>query len=198
VVVNRESLVMLESNRYSVPTHLVGRALTARLHRTRIELFADGELVASHARVPGHNHRVIDPPHFADAFRGKPRGRLMAYRDWLCSLSPAANTYLRGVCQRRYSEMTQQITLRDETAQQYGRGEFLAALELAAEQQMYGAEYLRAILTHSRTPAPGSAARRGSRVATHATPLLMERDLAEYEDYVANRASLLVEPEARR
>jgi hypothetical protein len=134
-VVNRESLVMLESNRYSVPTHLIGRALTARLHHSHIELIAYGELVASHARMPGHHHRVIDPTHFEDAFKSKPRGRLMVYRDWLCGLSTLASTYLREVCQRRYSDMAPQITLLDETAQQHGRGEFLTALELAAEQQ---------------------------------------------------------------
>jgi transposase len=194
VVVNRESLVMLESNRYSVPTHLVGRALTARLHRSHIDLFADGELVASHARVPGHNQRVIDPTHFEDAFTSKPRGRLMVYRDWLCALSPAAKRYLREVCQRRYAEMSAQITLRYETARHHGQGEFLTALELAAEQQMYGAEYVRAILTQSRTAAPQKPATPGSRSASS----LVERDLAEYEDYVANRASLLRDPEARQ
>jgi transposase len=198
VVVNRESLVMVESNRYSVPTQLVGRALTARLHRRHIELFADRELVARHVRVPGHNQRVIDPAHFEEAFKSKPRGRLMVYRDWLCSLSEASQHYVRQVCQRHYSEMTDQITLLYETAQQSGQGEFLAALELAAEQQMYGAEYLRAILTQSRAPAPGSSAQRGSRVASRATPMGVERDLAEYEAYVANRASLLAEPEVRR
>ncbi len=198
VVVNRESLVMLESNRYSVPTHLVGRALTARLHRSQIKLFADGELVASHARVQGHNQRVIDPAHFEDAFRGKPRGRLMVYRDWLCNLSPGAHAYLREVCQRRYSDMPGQITLLYETAQQYGRADFLTALELAAEQHMYGAEYLRAILTQARAPAPVSAAKPGSHEVRRSTPLEVERDLAEYEGYVANRASLLPELEARR
>jgi hypothetical protein len=42
VVVSREGLVALESNRYSVPAHLIGRVLTARLHPGCIELFADG------------------------------------------------------------------------------------------------------------------------------------------------------------
>jgi hypothetical protein len=121
----------------------------------------------------------------------------MLYRDWLCSLAPGASIYVREVCRRRYSEMTDQITLLYQTAQQYGRAEFLTALELAAEQQMYGAEYLRAILTQARATAPVSAAQRGSRVAHRSMSLGVERDLAEYEDYVANRASLLAEPEAR-
>jgi hypothetical protein len=94
--------------------------------------------------------------------------------------------------------MTAQITLLYETAQLSGRADFLTALELAAEQQMYGAEYLRAILVQSRPPVPVSAAKPGSRAAIHATALQVERDLAEYEGYVANRASLLPEREAKR
>jgi hypothetical protein len=104
---------------------------------------------------------------------------------------------VRQVCQRRYSDLAPQITLLYETAQQYGRADFLTALELAAEQQMYGAEYLRAILTQSHAPVPASAAKPGSQ-ARRTMSLEVERDLAEYETYVANRASVLTEPEVRR
>lgn len=52
VVVSREGLVAIETNRYSVPAHLMGRALTARIHMSRIELFADHERVATHVRLP--------------------------------------------------------------------------------------------------------------------------------------------------
>lgn len=200
VVVNRESLVMLESNRYSVPTHLVGRALTARLHRSHIDLFADGERVASHPRRRGQNERVIDPAHFEEAFKSKPRGRLMVYRDWLCGLSPAANGYLREVCQRRRSDMAPQISLLYATAQEHGRADFLTALDLAAEQQMYGAEYVRAILTQFSRPAPvlSAEAERGPLVPRRLAHQEVERDLAQYEDYVANRESWLQEQGARR
>jgi hypothetical protein len=37
--------VTIETNRYSVPAHLMGRALTARIHPDHIDLFADQELV---------------------------------------------------------------------------------------------------------------------------------------------------------
>ncbi len=72
VVVSREGLVALESNRYSVPAHLIGRVLTARIHPSRIELFADGERVASHSRHRGQHARIIDPAHFEAAFARHP------------------------------------------------------------------------------------------------------------------------------
>lgn len=200
VVVNRESLVALESNHYSVPTHLVGRALTARVHRTHIDLFADGERVASHPRCQDKHQRVLDPAHFEDAFKSKPRGRIMLYRDWLCGLSPETNRYLQALCHKRRAEMNQQISLLYATAQQTPRADFVTALELAAEQQMYGAEYVQAILVRPTRAAPSISA--GERERGHWVgvpgPEEVERSLAQYEQYIANRDSLLQEQGARR
>jgi len=82
-VVSREGLVAIETNRYSVPAHLMGRALTARIHAERVELFADQERVATHVSFPGQHTRIIDPTHFEAAFPSKPRGRVMVYRETL-------------------------------------------------------------------------------------------------------------------
>src|SRR5258708_10857694 len=137
VVVSREGLVAIETNRYSVPAHLMGRALTARIHRSRIELFADNERVATHVRLPAQHARVIDPAHFEAAFASKPRGRVMVYRDWLCSLSPVVTTYVSELCYKRRAERNQQMLALYELAHEIGKPDFVAALELAAEQQMY-------------------------------------------------------------
>src|SRR5207237_8399807 len=59
VQVNRESLVNIATNRYSVPAHLVGCALIARLFATRIELFHGTDRVAVHPRQFGRNARVV-------------------------------------------------------------------------------------------------------------------------------------------
>ena len=200
VVGNRESLVALESNHYSVPTHLVGQALTARVHWTHIDLFADGERVASHPRCQSQHQRVLDPAHFEEAFKTKPRGRIMVYRDWLCGLSPEANKYLQALCHKRRAEMSQQITVLYETAQRTPRADFVAALELAAEQQMYGAEYVQAILGRPKRAAPSVSAAGPERGHWVGVPGRedVERSLAHYEQYVANRDGLLSTQEAWR
>jgi transposase len=193
VVVSREGLVAIETNRYSVPAHLMGRALTARIHRSRIELFADQELVATHVRLPAQNARVIDPAHFEAAFVGKPRGRVMVYRDWLCSLSPVVMSYVHEISHKRRSEMKQQMIALYDLAQEIGKADFIAALELAAEQQMYGAEYLRAIVSMPSPPVssgPVPADPDGLTLVSPPQPAV-ERDLAQYERYVANRDSVL-------
>jgi transposase len=192
VVVSREGLVAIETNRYSVPAHLMGRALTARIHRSRIELFADQELVATHVRLPAQNARVIDPRHFEAAFASKPRGRVLVYRDWLCSLAPVVLTYVRELCHKRRAEMNTQMIALYDLAQEIGKADFVAALELAAEQQMYGAEYVRAIVTVPSARAPAQPAPAGTEALQLSVPAQheLERDLAHYEQYVANRDSL--------
>jgi len=192
VVVSREGLVAIETNRYSVPAHLIGRALTARVHTTRIDLFADHELVATHERSQQQHARLVNPAHFEAAFSSKPRARVMVYRDWLCDLTPAVSSYVRELCHKRRAEMNAQMIALYEVAQEVGKADFVAALELAAEQQMYGAEYVRAIVSM-----PVASEPRGT-TEPHLSALLpcvptqqdVERDLAQYEQYVANREQL--------
>src|SRR6266516_3505000 len=188
VVVSREGLVAIETNRYSVPAHLMGRAVTARIHATRIEVFADHELVATHARSREQHARIVNPAHFEAAFSTKPRARVMVYRDWLCDLAPVVITQVRELCHKRRAEMKEQMIALYELAQEIGNADFVAALELAAEQQMYGAEYVRAILAPPTPPPPDEAAevRVSQLLSCVPTQQDVERDLAQYERYVAN------------
>ena len=195
VVVSREGMVALESNRYSVPAHLIGRVLTARIHPSRIELFADSERVASHARHSGQHARIIHPAHFEAAFATKPRGRVMVYRDWLCNLSPQVASYVRELSDKRRAEMSQQMLALYDLAQEMGKPDFVAALELAAEQQTYGVEYVRAILAEMTEAVPKTATQEaclqslGRSVPEQQN---VERSLADYEHYVSNREGVLV------
>jgi hypothetical protein len=180
-------------DRYSVPAHLMGRALTARIHAERVELFADQERVATHVRFKGQHARIIDPAHFEATFTSKPRGRIMVYRDWLCSLSPVVLSYIGELSHKRRTELGEQMPALYELAQESGKADFVAALELAAEQQMYGAEYVRALLGLPSVCAPVSSAKPGPALLELPVPAQheVERDLAQYEHYVANRDRVL-------
>src|SRR6266581_9014735 len=193
VVVSREGLIAIETNRYSVPAHLMGRALTARVHATRIEVFADHELVATHARSREQHARIVNPAHFEAAFSTKPRARVMVYRDWLCDLAPVVKSYVQALCHKRRTEMNPQMIALYELAQEVGNADFVAALELAAEQQMYGAEYVRAIVSVPTASVPSSSAETNVMALLPALPAQheVERDLAQYERYVANRDQVL-------
>ena len=116
----------------------------------------------------------------------------MVYRDWLCELAPAVSSYVRELCHKRRAEMKEQMLALYELAQEIGKADFVAALELVAEQQMYGAEYVRAIVTLPVASMPsGTAELHMSALLPNApTQQEIERDLANYEQYVANREQL--------
>jgi transposase len=190
VKVSRESLVAIATNRYSVPTAFVGMLLTARIHPSRIALYHGGTLVATHPRQLGRKARVVIPEHYEAVFTQKPRARVMVYRDWLVQRSPLAATYLSELCRKRYEAMEPQILALYRLAQQVGLDEFLAALELAHDQQTYGAEYVQAILAQPpvRRPSDAPALTRALPSALQVPQPAVERALADYEQYVANRA----------
>jgi transposase len=189
VLVTRESLVILETNRYSVPTQLVGHTLTARIHPARIDLFDGLERVASHPRHGGRHARIVVPEHFEAVFARKPRARMVLYRDWLVGLSPEVATYIGQVCHKYYDQMEAQILRLYTLAREVGEVEFVAAVQLAAEQEAIGADYVNALV---RTPQP--LLRKGIQPETvsltswlEAPPQVeVERALAHYERYVAN------------
>ena len=80
-----------------------------------------------------------------------------------------------------------------ELAQEIGTADFVAALELAAEQHMYGAEYIRAILALPASIAPANTAEMDMRMHLPDLPAQgeIERDLGHYERYVTNRDQVL-------
>ena len=101
--------------------------------------------------------------------------------------------YVRELCHKRRSEMKEQLITLYELAQDSGLADFVAALELAGEQQMYGAEYVRAILAPLVPSAPEEAVQPRVNHILSGVPTQqeVERDLAQYERYVANRDRVL-------
>jgi transposase len=191
VLVNRESLVNIATNRYSVPCHLVGFALTVRIHAHHIALFQGTEQVALHPRHRGRGQRIVVPEHYEAVFAHKPRARVMVYRDWLLGLGSEVADYLSLLCRKRYNERDTQVCSLYALAQQLGVATFVSALSRAAEQQAIGAEYILALAT--------APAARPSLPSEHPLQRVLappqsevERPLADYEQYVANRAAELV------
>ncbi len=113
----------------------------------------------------------------------------MVYRDWLCDLSPQVKSYIHTICHKRRREMRPQMIALYDLAQEMGTADFVAALELAAEQQMYGAEYIRAIqaLPASTVPSHPAEMDSGSHLPDLPAQQEIERDLGHYERYVSNR-----------
>jgi len=197
VMVSRESLVAIATNRYSVPSHLVGQALTARIYPARIELFAGTERVACHTRLLGRNQRSIVPEHYTAVFGLKPRARVVLYRDWLVALDHRVAEYVSTLCRKRYAEHPTQVVALYELAHTLGTEAFIAAVLLAAEAGTFGAEYVQAIAAQPLSR-PSSTPSDGLQLLLAApAQASVERDLAQYEGYVANRELSEVPVEGR-
>ena len=70
--VNHYATVILDKNRYSVPTCYVGFAVKAFLGVDRVEVFQRGKQIATHPRVFGNNKWQLNPDHYLDLLYQRP------------------------------------------------------------------------------------------------------------------------------
>jgi len=172
--VNRESLVRVDGNQYSVPTGHLGQAVDVRLLATDVVLSRDGVELARHARCTGRNERRRDPAHYTAALRHRPRARLVLERDTLCQLGPEVTAYVAAVCQRRRERMAAEIDALVALRDTAGPAVLRSTVARALAREAIGAEYLPALA--GLEPA----------LALPALPVqdAVDRDLASYEAFV--------------
>ena len=74
VSLNRYSQIQLETNRYSIPTDLARKQLTAKLYPFRIKIYRPGEMepIAVHRRCYERHQEIIDPLHYLPLIRQRP------------------------------------------------------------------------------------------------------------------------------
>ena len=82
--VDKYQTVAFDGNRYSVPRRWAFRPVTVKGYIDRLDIVADGRVVASHVRCYGRHERVLDPLHFPAILRDKPAtlDHAPVYRDW--------------------------------------------------------------------------------------------------------------------
>jgi len=153
--VSRGALVPVLGNSYSVPVEHVGAPVIVRIHRQRIVIWRDAELLAEHTRAPdGAHRRVRDPAHFASVLDRKPRARVMLYREVLLELGDVAREYLSELSHRQRSRLGDEVLEVYALYERCGADELLAAMELAHAQGAYGAAYLRALVSAPEAEPP--------------------------------------------
>ena len=84
VRVTRGSLIRVQKNLYSVPTSLIGRRVTVRVHEWRLDVYYQTHLVETLPRLIGEKRHRINYRHVIDSLLRKPGGfRDYRYRDGL-------------------------------------------------------------------------------------------------------------------
>jgi len=84
VKVNRNSLIRVQANLYSVPTHLIGQPVRVRIYEWHLELYYRQIQVERMPRLVGNNKHAINYRHVIDSLVRKPGGfRNYRYREEL-------------------------------------------------------------------------------------------------------------------
>ena len=180
VIPGPESLVMIDSNRYSVPVGYIGETLTSRIRQNVIDFYNGRTFVARHRRRLHQYKPIINPNHYEPLFKEKPRAKEVVYRDFLIDQDISVEAYITELCRRYRGAYGVHIVEMYEMWQQYGSDELGIACALASEHGAYGSDYLRSLL---RSPD-----RRASIVSLELENVPaqreVDRELNSYDSYV--------------
>lgn len=99
-VVDKYQTARFDHNAYSVPRRWAFRPVTVKGYVDRVEVVADGQVVAAHPRSYGRGEKALDPLHFLVVLERKPAAldHAPVYRDWVL---PAAFPALRRALEAR-------------------------------------------------------------------------------------------------
>jgi len=70
--VSSTCLVRADRNRYSVPAHFAGLAVSVRITASEVRVVAQGDVIATHARVFGRDQLICNPWHYLPVLEQKP------------------------------------------------------------------------------------------------------------------------------
>jgi transposase len=103
--VDKYQTVRFDKNAYSVPRRWAFRPVAVKGYIDHVEVVADGQVVARHARCYGKSERVLDPLHYLVTLERKPAAldHAPVYRDWQL---PPAFTALRRTLEGKLGART--------------------------------------------------------------------------------------------
>ena len=173
--IDKYATVIVDKNRYSVPSGYSGFRVKVLLHADRVEIFTGTKKIAKHERSYGNNKWILDPDHYLDLIQQRPMAFNSArpIRQWRQSWPESLNQLLERFCRAQgetngIKDFINVLMLyRD-----YDAGEIEAAVELATENNISASEGVRHLLVYigdegvtiapltawSRLPAPDIAA----------------------------------------
>ena len=129
--VDTYQIIHVDNNSYSVPTKFVGQRLQVRLYPFTIVVCDKDGIIAEHYRLFGKNKELLNPYHYLDLLKRKPRAYddSKVIQDW--QLPQIFNEYHRQLKAHRKSNSK-------------GTKEFIDILRLT---EKYGTTYIQNILT---------------------------------------------------
>ncbi|HOV87769.1 MAG TPA: hypothetical protein PLM79_15520 [Syntrophobacteraceae bacterium] len=157
---DKYATVIVDKNRYSVPSRCAGFRVKVPLYVDRVEIFSGAKKVATHGRFYGNNKWCLNPDHYLDLIQQRPMAfkSTRPIRQWQESWPESLHVLLQRFCSAQGETkgikdfVTVLMFYRDHES-----AEVEAAVKLAAESHISTSEGVRHILTSSANPASAIA-----------------------------------------
>jgi transposase len=173
--------VVLDTNRYSVPSLYASQRLTLTVFADRLCLYHAHNLVASHPRSYERHRDFENPDHLKDLLDQKRRARDAKWLLSFYALSPKAEFYHQQLCQRSLNARVH-VNKIVALAGIYGPEKVAAAIEDAIQSLAFSSQYIENILQqrerHTPQPGPLHLTRRTDLLEIELSPA----DLSLYEN----------------
>ena len=172
--------VPLDSNAYSVPASHVGQQLTLKAYADRVCVYAQGQLVARHARSMERHRDIEDPDHAKRLVLQRKSAREQRLLVQFLALTPRAQAYREGLEAKRVNarvHLRQILAL----AELHGRDAVARAIDDGLELQAFSADYIANILAARQRIGPEPAALQLTRGADLLELEIPEPDLSIYD-----------------
>ncbi len=101
--VDKYSTVVVDRNRYSVPTRYAGLRVRVMLYVGRVDIFYGNQRIATHERLYGDNKWQLDPMHYLELLGQRPQAFQSArpIRQWRAEWPAALEKLLERFCEAR-------------------------------------------------------------------------------------------------
>jgi hypothetical protein len=158
--VDKYATVIVDKNRYSVPSRFAGFRVKVLLYVDRVEIFTGAKMVATHERMYGNNKWCLNPDHYLELIQQRPMAFRSArpIRQWQERWPPSLHLLLERFCRAQGETkgikdfITVLMLYRD-----HETGKVEAAVEFAAEKHISTSEGVRHILAGAGSSAAAVA-----------------------------------------
>jgi transposase len=149
--------VVVETNRYSVPSKYASKLLTLKLYADRLRLFDGATFVAEHVRCFERQRDFEQPDHVRELVQQRKKAQQQALMLRFLRLSPQAQHYYDQLVERRLNgaHHVQKIVALTEI---YGEASVGRVLEDANQLGAYSCEYLANLLEQRQRFTPEAGA----------------------------------------
>ena len=177
---SRQFRITLDTNRYSVPAHLAGQALTLKTYPDRLCIYQGDKLIARHLRSYDRHGDFEDPDHPKALleYRKKARDQKLFMR--FLSLSTKAEAYYLKLQERRlnpHHHVRKIVALSDI----YGQEAVARAMEDAFAYEAFASDYIANLLEQRARFTPEASALHLTRREDLLEVTLPQPDLSIYQ-----------------